>query len=489
MGVEVVTIFPEVVLHKEQCKTEKETSQNRLLDDFYLCGSHVISYKKFISSPRKFSEKVRNCVLSTQTRLVDRSGAHLQNFTIIVDQDVVWEGAAPPSPEGYQLFLYLLNLNDIHSRLDLHVLKTGFLPSGDTSTYLNDLKVLPDSVRSLILHFERITPFVIPIEQDTIRFLSLGLSQLRKNSLEQYERVLNGISLFNESCRTRVFHREASVVLLVSALEALFSMPSTDNRKVFSYMIQVFWGFNSDIERWASELFDLRSAVVHGGVVGEHKFKLTPNRFYAHYEIGKKVFNDCLKFALEMYGAMGLEWTQKLAARKQILSFVTSNRKKIEGILRKKLTYDSLLRNYRQHEQFLDILDTLDEYDDSAKQHLVPFLKLVFAIAWDWMKEEKERVQHMPMSNTLMRLTQKLDNYDRILQVIERIRKLDGWNSDRLSPKTKPVLRKLLPEVIKEARQLEDIYWYDRFPDTPTREVEEFLIRCLQAAEKIYRFG
>jgi len=106
------------------------------------------------------------------------------------------------------------------------------------------------------------------------------------------------------------------------------------------------------------------------------------------------------------------------------------------------------------------------------------------------MKEGKERVQYMSMSNTLMRLTQKLGNYDRILLIIERIRKLDSWNSDKLSPKVKPVLRKFLLEVTKEVRQLEDIYWYDRFPGTPAAnarasqdshpKINDFLAKALK---------
>lgn len=491
MKIDLVTLFPGVVFETEKTDSREKTGDWGALDDLSFLSSLIVSYKRFVSTRGAFKDRVARCIDEAHSEILDQIGQQLDDSILVVDSDVDWKGVNVPSSESLDLLTYFFNLNDIHRRVGLDFMKVILLPDGPTSRYVNDRSVpwMPG------------TPWRLPIRQDNqIRIklrpereqaLAHTLERLHRMRPETYRKMMTALGLFNESCRLNVSHPNSSVVLIVSALEALFGMPRREKKEIFAYIIQLFWGFEENIRKWAEKLYELRSKIVHGSVVGEEELKPPAGRYYSHYEIARKIFDDCLRFALETHAAISIDFKNKSEVKKRLLSLLTSNEKKIKGMLGRRPTYHSFEANEYLYAEFLDTIDTLDSDDDSARNLLIPFLQLVFSVTQDWIKSDKQRtrqwMESLPPSNTKMLAGRRLQRYDEIMHIISEIRKIPSWPTGKFRRRDEPSLRRHISRLRHEIGNLRS------FHGAPAKRggftVEDFLAKCLGATENVYTFA
>jgi len=276
----------------------------------------------------------------------------------------------------------------------------------------------------------------------------------------------------------------------------MFGMPRREKKEIFAYIIQLFWGFEENIRKWAEKLYELRSKIVHGSVVGEEELKPPADRYYSHYEIARKIFDDCLRFALETHGAISIDSKNKSEVKKRLLNLLTSNKEKVKDILRQRLPYRSFEAKEYLYAQFVDTIDTLDPEDDSARNLLVPFLQMAFSIVQDWIESDKEQMKSLlklllksgPSSNTTSLLGRRMRKYDEIMRIIGEIRKIPSWSIRKLRRTDERSLKEQVFCLHQEATEVR--FWFAGGITVIRGEhLENFLTRCLRAAENIYRFG
>jgi len=149
--------------------------------------------------------------------------------------------------------------------------------------------------------------------------------------------------------------------MVCSAFEALLDISDEGGKtKIFSYALKLLWGFNERIAKWATELYQIRSQIVHGAVVGDEKLLASQDRHYPHLEIARRVFIDSLQFILESLGFIVLRVGYKTEAIWEIQNLVMSNKEKIRSFLSNKSnwTYKTFKANIEIFEDFIQLIES-----------------------------------------------------------------------------------------------------------------------------------
>ncbi len=437
MKVDLITILPKVVLETHKEEKGKPVGDYGAIDEIYYLGAHITSYKQLLLRNRHKS-RVLECIKETQGAIVDSSGQPLDDFIVIVDENTTWDLTEPPNPPSIVLVSYFLNLRQVDTSLGLDFAKVMLLPDRHEYRYINNCA----------MHWSKYSPWVLPIkksyqvkiklDQEVEGVLKKALCTIHNNQPELYERLMTAIDLFNQSCRLSLFHRNSSLVLIVSAFEALFNIPFTSAKKVvLTYAMQIHWGFDEDILRWTNRLYELRNSIVHGGVVTEKKREPSSDQYYSYYEIARNLFGDCLRSVLELYGGLSASSEDKATMRKRFLGLVAPNKKKVENAIsllkrtiRDKRDYSSKASLFPE---FLQAIAALDPEDDSAKKLLAPYLEVVFLAVRQEIESEREEMNVLPLSNTRDGMKCRMPYYDKIICIFKKTEAIKSWSSGGLS--------------------------------------------------------
>lgn len=493
MKVDLVTIFPKVVLETEKEEKGKLVRDYGAMDEFVYLNAHITSYNRLLSRRSDFKSQVMKCIDQTHRAIVDSARKFLDDYIVVVDENVSWEGPEPPNPASVHLLTYFLNLNGVDARLGLDFGKAVLLPDGQEDRYINNCDTPWDENSPWVLPIEQSSQVGVRLNTQVEGVVERALCTVHETRIETYEKIMTAIALFNQSRRLSLFYPNSSVVLIVSALEALFNIPDIPRKKeVFAYTVQVHWGFDKNVNKWARELYELRNAVVHGGVVGEKKWKPSPDRYYSHYEIARKVFDDCLRIVLELHGAMSVSSDDKSTKRKRLIGLVVSNEKKIKNII---ALSNRIIPHNRDttekaslYREFFDTIETLDLEDDSARGFVIPFLDAVFSLVLDRVGFEREWMESLFTTNTRLHMEARMPYYDRIAGIIGRIRTIGSWSGSKLSQAGELRLNSHIVALLQVTTELK-VLPAPSIMICGMTTIEEFLSKCLRAINNVSGSG
>ncbi len=486
MEVDLVTIFPKVVLETHKEEKGKLVRDPGAICEIYYLGAHITSYKQLLLRNSRHKSRIMECIKQTQGAIVDSSRQPLDDYIVVVDENIAWDLTEPPNPSSIDLLTYFLNLRQVDTSLGLDFAKIMLLPDRHEYRYINNCA----------MHWSKYSPWVLPIkksyqvkiklDQEVEGVLEKALCTVHKNQPELYKKLMTAIDLFNQSCRLSLFHRNSSLVLIVSALEALFNIPVTSTKKVvLTYAMQVHWGFDEDTLKWTNKLYELRNSIVHGEVVTEKKREPSSDQYYSYYEIARNLFGDCLRSVLELYGGLSISLEDKSSMKKRLLGLVASNKKKMENainllkrVIRGKRDYSNRASLFRE---FLEAITALDPEDNSAKKLLVPYLEVVFLVVREEIESERETVESLPMSNTKLGIQDRIPHYDRIIDIFKQMEAIRSWSSGKLSKYYRTQLDTHIKTLLQVTTDLTHLASVTNEMYGVGLSLGEFLSKCLGA--------
>ena len=181
--------------------------------------------------------------------------------------------------------------------------------------------------------------YQLPINQDNTTRLAIWKTQekhildvlnfLFKNQEPLFKKIINSISLYNAACRIHPYNPNSSIVLIASAFESLLQIPKNAKKDNFAYAFKLLCGLDDRISEWAADLYDSRSHIVHGSVVGKDRLYASKDNHYPHFEIGRDVFNDFLFMILESSGLLNIKDNYKEEIIKELKDKIISNSEKV----------------------------------------------------------------------------------------------------------------------------------------------------------------
>jgi hypothetical protein len=478
---DLITIFPAIVLETKRWDWTKEVEDKDALDDFTFGKTRVVSYKKLHTKPKTADSKYLEHIDLIHPTIIDSDGKTLNDYTIIIDRDVSIQSLDPPTCNFQHLITYFCLLQRLDYWSSVDFIKMLCVHGGGRRLYVNNKDKLFTK-----LHF------FLPLSQDTRQKLIFHkqrekvlidiVETLYKKNIKSYKRLLNAITLFNESCRINDFNPNSAIVLIVSSFEALLHLPKFSKTENFVYAFKFLWRFDEDIGNWAKELYELRCEIVHGEVVADEKRLASKEHHYPNFDIARSIFHTCLLFVLEIYGYVSLEQGEKNRAMKSFKNKIIPNKQKVQGLLkqREKFTYKSFLERSDLYQDFLTQVESLTFTDYSAERLTGKLLDHIWLIAENWIDDEKKKdfkmfVEKEVMTKADVKKYKQFTNekFDKILKLIGEIKNV------KISPKGRYIIHDKIRNIKKELRQLEpSVYSYsEKFPFT----IGVFLTRCLHA--------
>lgn len=488
MKVDLITILPKVAFETYKEKEGKLVRDYGAINEIFYLGAHIGSYKRLISEGYRYATKsqIVRCINQTHRTIVDASKQTLDDYIVVVDQNIVWDDTGPPNPASVDLITYFLNLKELDAYLGLDFGKVVLFPKGREDRYVNNRLIPWDKSSPWVLPFEQKIQVKVRLDQKVEGVLKQALCTVQKNRAKEYKQVMIAIGLFNQSCRLSLFHRNSSLVLIVSALEALFNIPNIGRKKeVFAYAIQVHWGFDENINKWADRLYEFRNRIIHGADVGERELKASSGRYYSDYEIARKMFDGCLKLVLELHGGLSISPHVRSAMTKRLLGLLVSNKKKIENIIElSKQIIRIKWHNPKRTSLFREFLETitvLDPEDDSAKRLLVSYLKAVFSVVRSLIESEKEEMASLPESNTKYGIKDRMPYYDKVAGILGQMETTTSWSNGKLSEAGRKELDGHIRALIEATTELRGLASGARFMYGVGLPLDEFISKCLRA--------
>lgn len=478
MKIDLITIFPGIVFETHRWNGRKEVKDPNTYDEITFNNSYIVSYKKFHSVSKNFEKIHIKHIEEIHKRIIDSKGNQLKDYTIILDKNID-KFLEVPTQDSQQLITYFSYLQDINCYINKEFIKILCNKRGGRSFYINNQHEYFDQKYSFVVTNEPSHGWKIKIHKKGEKVLMDTLSAISNNDTKKYKRLINAISLFNESCRINQFNPNSSIVLMVSAFESLLNIPRGSKKSTFAYAMKMFWGFDEIIEEWAKNLYALRSQIVHGDVVEGEKLMASQDRHYPHFKIAKEIFHDCLLFILESYGYITVITKYKSEVINNLRNKVISNKEKAERILtnKKKYSYKAFLKKKDLYEDFILKLEDLTIGDNSAQSIMINIRNIIFDIAENWIKAEKGKTYKNLNDKQKEYLKYKNKKYDDILIIIDNIKK------GKVKPKDIFGQYGNVMELEKEVRKLEPV---SHSKDVFNFTIPEFLSRCLSVNIIIY---
>ncbi len=318
MKIDLINIYPGIVLETQKAvlgepikvkdggtrrSYDKLVIDPQLKDYLKIDNSIILSYKKIQNTPRLVSKEIREKLNKVQSFIYDAELHNLDDFTIVIAKDFNVEGFGPPKVTNFQHFLtFFVNLNNIEDRIMKDCINISSIPKYGYMLYLNNNKKIGFPKYLYILPQNKNSIIKIKLwKSGEIMFLKT-LNKIYQKDKSRFNRIVNAITLYNESFRLNKFNKRASIVLLASAFETLLSLPRSSKKETFSYAISLFWLFNERIKKWADGLYELRSKIVHGEILEDSQLLIAEDRHCLYIDVAQKMFYNLILLILEGWG-------------------------------------------------------------------------------------------------------------------------------------------------------------------------------------------
>lgn len=479
MKIDLLTIFPGIVLETKKIIFGKEVIDPDAYDEIVFGNAHIISYKKLMSNSNIFDKKYKKYINQIHNKIIDSTGNQLTDYTIILDKNINWDSLKPPTSDSQQLITYFSYFQNLDFWISIYFIKIICFHDKGRVIYLNNRDEHWSPKYSFLLPIEQSHKRKILLHKNREKLLIDIFSTIREKNLDRYKKLINALTLFNESCRINQFNPNSSIILIVSAFESLLGLPRRSKKKSFVYALKILFGFDENIEKWADQLYELRSQIVHGDVLEGEELMASKDRHYPHFKIAKKIFHNLLLFILEGYGNIEIDKSHKFEVIKALKNKVISNREKVNYILehKKKFSYLAFVNNKDLYKEFILRVESLTLTDYSARNIIKKLLNIIFSIAKDWIEAEKAedyKISHEKYKEYIKFRNEKFDNILKLFNDIKQIK----WTLNNFFQ-----VNKKMRNLAEEVRQLEPvIHKKDEF----NFEISEFLDRCLQKMFGIY---
>jgi hypothetical protein len=479
MKFDLITIFPGVTLETMKYRLGKEVKDPDAMVCFDFLNAKVVTYKYFKKNPKLFNEKVKKFVNEAHDQIIDSAGNKISDYTILIEEDVETENLSAPDTDAQHVLTYLGYIRHIDYWVSVDHVKIMFFRSFGRHIFLNNQREHLRQKYLYMLPIEQHGKASILVRKKQERILLNALAMLQAVNNDLYKRLITALALFNESCYIHPFNANSSIVLIVSALEALLSTPRYGKKEGFSYALKLMFGFRKSIEEWARELYELRSQIVHGDVTPGEKLLASQDRHYPHFKIARDVFEHCLLFVLDDIGVLLVNQNYRRETIKKLQNIVISNKEKVRALLdeKKRFSYKSFKAKPEFYREFLVRIEALTSTDYSARNQMRSLLNIVFKIAMDWMEADRK---------TLSKKMAKLPpgyadfvngQYDKINKLFDEIRTIKKSTKDSFKIHDK------IQALEEEVNRLEPVI-HDK--KTFNFTLAEFLDRSLRAIWGIY---
>ena len=479
MKIDLLTIFPGIVLETQKLDWGKEVKDSNAYDEIVFNDSHIVSYKKLRSALNILANKYVKYIDEIHNKIIDSKGNQLTDYTIILNKNIDVKALEPPTPDSQQLITYFSYLQHLDNWISMDFIKILCFHSGGRRIYLNNQNEYWTPKYSFLLPIEQSHKGKIKLHRNREKLLIDVFSIILNKDTNKYRRLINAIALFNESCRINQFSPNSSIVLIVSAFESLLSLPRRSKKENFAYALKILWGFDERIGKWAKQLYELRSQIVHGDVTEGENLMASKDHHYPHSKIARNMFHDCLLFILEGYGSIIVDRKHKFEVIKNLRNQVISNKEKVSKILdhKKKFSYQAFLNNKDLYTEFILRIEDLTPTDYSAQNIIKNLLNIIFTITEDWIEAEKGKDYKVANKRLKEYLKFRNEKFENILKLFNDIRQI------KLSLKGKFQIYDKIKDLEEEVRQLEPVvHKEDEFNFT----IPEFLNRCLIAMFAVY---
>jgi len=470
--VDLLSILPSVRLETQSWGNGKKVEDEALINHFDFCGSKIFSLKYLKDNQDILPENYVGYLDYLEPRLIDADGDVLDDFTIILDQKEKLDIRAQDKTFTRELICYLSYVDKLDNWVELDLVSVVCYPKGGRSIYLNNKRELFGQKYLYVLPSEQNHIHNLRIRKDYEESIIKTFAHIKEKKQDFFLRIYQSISLFNDSCRMYPSSESSAIVLLCAAFEALYQIPKRSKKDTFSYAFKLFWGLDDRIEKWAGELYDLRSKVVHGGVVIKDHLLASSDKHYPHFEIGREIFNDSLLFVLEAKGTLGLEYEYKSRIQEELRNKVISNKEKADDLLKGKdrYTYAAFLNNDELYKEFLTRIESFSSLDYSASEQVFKIIKIFLSILADWIQFDlhSQKEKHGDYQEYL---EWRAEQYNKALDIIQ---KLTGMKSSNYQERYK--IEKELSELRQIFRGFEPIsHKKDEFKFSISEYVERFI--------------
>lgn len=393
-----ITIFPGVVLYDPAI--DKYLGRSRGFKgstNFKFGNSKIFSYRLMKSRKVRLNKWAREAVEDLYLKIKDSENNSLKDFTVIVSEKD--DSFSLKNNEAEEILSFLAYKDGLSYWISMDRVKSFSFDR--LETYINNKRTFWDARTVYTLPHTEESVGTLFIGKDNLTLLNV-LEATATHDPKLYERIIRAVRLYNSALKVNSDNQEASIVLLASALEALFDLPISSLKKSsFVYAAKLHLGLREEIELWAEEFYELRNTIVHGSEVKKEHLMLSgkyrkgmklkkkeKTLHYAHFEIAKTVFEECMFLQLEAVGYLKVKHKAKEEIIKGIVNRIRPNRAKFGYLLHKKFNYKAFKSDIELYESFLRIIDAVTPTDYSAEDKYLSLVKKICDIALDWIKEE-----------------------------------------------------------------------------------------------------
>lgn len=472
--VDLITIFPGIVLETEKYTWGKTVPDPNLFSFLKHRKTQIHSYSYLNSHQRIINRRFRKYIEEVRSKIKDSDTNDLRDFTIILDRDVEKETLLSTNTDTQEFLTFIAYDQNIDFWINLDFIRILCFKKNGREIFLNNQRenYFPKQI------------YTLPIVQDGLHKIRIGnnekgllkiLTILKTGNKRQYERILTSISLYNQANRLHFFDKKSAVVLIVSAFEALLELPRRPKKETFVFGIKTFLGFNEHVEKWAGELYDLRSEIVHGEVVDGEKLLIGEYKHMPHFGIAKESYMPCLYQILERSRIARINHNFIIERGSEIIKKIIPNKKKVEKILdsKGKFSYPAFKKNKRLYKEFILRVETLTHTDYSAFREILKLIKVIVSIAIDWSKGNRQVLRTLNRKDLKSYKTYQLNLLKELDKTFLKINfkwlKLDRYNDKRF-------LEEKIREVLEIARKMDPVvHPKDKFDVS----LPEFLDRVL----------
>jgi hypothetical protein len=496
MKIDLINIYPGIVLETQKTilgepimgkdgwisrRYDKLVIDPQLKDYLKIDNSIILSYKKMQNTPRLVSKEIREKLNKVQSLIYDTELHNLDDFTIVIAKDFSVEGFGPPKVTNFQHFLtFFVNLNNFEDQIIKDCVNIFSIPKYGYEIYLDNNKKINFYKYLYILPKNKNNIIKIELRKNGEILFLKTLSRIYEKDKSKFNRIVNAVTLYNESFRLNKFNKRASIVLLVSAFETLLSLPQPSKRETFSYAISLFWLFNKRIEKWADGLYQVRSKIVHGEVLDDIQLFISEDRHCLYIDVAQKMFYNLILLILEGWGYIFIKEPEfKKVNANELVNLITSNKEKVTNILnqKSKLSYKSFLNKKDIYKEFILEIERLTMTDYSAKDLIKDLLKIIYNITKDWVNDDKNRLLSIKNKRkddkSILEYCNFIEQkYINILNIFDDVLRSNNSIQGRFN------LREKLLDLREEVRRLESIMHKKKeFRFT----LSEFLARTLES--------
>lgn len=478
MKIDLITIFPGAAIETKKYRLGRQIRNRQALSHFSFLNTEVMTYRYLKRNPTALDTRHKRFINDMHGHIIDAEGNPLEDYTILVERDLEVQHLTAPNTDAQQLISYFCYLSRLDNWISVDHIKIACLRPNGRAIFINNQSE----------HWGSKYLYMLPVEQTgkakirVQRFHGLlidAFTKLSKTRPNTYKKVMTALALFNESCHISQFNANSSIVLIVSSLEALLSTPRRGKTESFSYALKMMCGFNTSIEAWAKQLYELRSQIAHGEATPGEKLLASKDHHYPHFDIARRMFDNCLLFFLEDIGYLVVDREHKHKIIIEMQNTIISNREKVGKLLKekKRFTYRAFKRKPEIYREFLLRIESLTPTDYTAHVRIGELLDLLFTISDQWIDEDKKKIAkiaaRLPAGNADFLIGQ----YDRIEILISEIKATQKSRKSRFAFQDK--IRALAEAVEK----LEGVV-HDK--DTFDFTLGEFLDRSLRTIWATY---